>query len=93
MSDIKQNTKVKTKTKSTQDISARIILFNDEWHTFEEVIDQIILATGYRTAKAQAKTWEVHTKGKSTIYSGDLHKCLNISCILEKIGLSTEVQY
>jgi len=93
MSDTKEKSKIKSGAKSTQDISAKIILFNDEWHTFEEVIEQIVLATGYRSAKAEVMTWEVHTKGKSIIYSGDLGKCLYISSILEQIKLITEIRY
>ena len=88
-----EETEIKDETLSTNDIAAKIVLFNDEYHTFEEVIEQIILATGYRSAKAELMTWEVHTKGKSLIYSGDLGKCLYISSVLEQINLGTEIQY
>ena len=93
MSDTIEKTKIKDQTRSTADIAARIVLFNDEWHTFEEVTEQIIIATGYRSAKAELLTWEVHTNGKSVIYSGDLNKCLYISSVLENISLGTEVQF
>jgi len=93
MSETVENPQPKDQTRSTADIAAKILLFNDEWHTFEEVTEQIILATGYRSAKAELMTWEVHTKGRSIIYSGDLNKCLYISSILEEIKLGTEVQY
>ena len=87
-----EKTVSKHKTRSTTEIAARIILFDDEWHTFDEVIAQIIIATGYRSAKAELLTWEVHTKGRSIIYSGDLGKCLYISTVLENIKLGTEIQ-
>ncbi|MBL4754852.1 MAG: ATP-dependent Clp protease adaptor ClpS [Flavobacteriales bacterium] len=93
MSDTKEKDQVQKETRLTQDVSARVVLYNDEWHTFEEVIEQIILATGYKTTKAEVMTWEVHTKGKSIIYSGDIDKCLYISSILEQIKLSTQIQY
>jgi len=93
MKDDKKSPEIKIRTKSEPKVSPRIILFNDEWHTFEEVIEQIILATGYRIAKAETMTWEVHTCGRSTIYTGNFYRCLEISSILEDINLSTEVRY
>ena len=93
MIDSKEETELKDEVLSTSDIAAKIILFNDDYHTFEEVIEQIMLATGYRSAKAEVMTWEVHNKGKSLIYSGDLSKCLYISSVLEEINLGTEIQY
>ena len=93
MKDNKKKPEIKIRTKATPKVSPRIILFNDEWHTFEEVIEQIILATDYRTAKAEAMTWEVHKQGRSTIYAGNFYRCLEISAILEDIHLSTEVRY
>ncbi|ROL61133.1 ATP-dependent Clp protease adaptor ClpS [Bacteroidetes/Chlorobi group bacterium ChocPot_Mid] len=72
---------------------ARVILFNDDWHTFEEVIEQIIKAVKCTFEEAEQKTWEVHTKGKSCVYEGDLPECLKVSSILEEIGLHTQIEY
>lgn len=73
-------------------LAAKVILFNDDWHTFDEVINQIIKATGYNYEKAEAITYEVHNKGKAIVYSGELAKCIQVSSVLEEIQLRTEIQ-
>ena len=70
----------------------KAILFNDEVHTFEEVIVQIIKATGCDTARAEALTWEVHSRGKAIVYTGELTKCLQVTSVLEEIELMTQVE-
>jgi len=70
----------------------RVVLFNDDEHTFDEVILQIIRATGCSRAQAEKHTWEVHTRGRSIVYSGLLDRCLRVGAILEEIDLKTEIQ-
>lgn len=74
------------------DLPARVILFNDDWHTFEEVILQLIKATGCSRQRAEALTWEVHTRGKAAVYEGELPQCLRVSSVLEEIGLHTQIE-
>ncbi|HZY10300.1 MAG TPA: ATP-dependent Clp protease adaptor ClpS [Bacteroidota bacterium] len=71
---------------------ARVILFNDEVHTFDEVIGQIIKATGYDLAKAESLTWEVHNCGKAMVYEGEMVKCVQVSSVLEEIELMTQIE-
>ena len=71
---------------------ARVILFNDEVHTFEEVINQIIKATGCETAKAEALTWEVHHTGKANVFEGEVTRCVQVSSVLEEIDLMTQIE-
>ncbi|MSP64016.1 MAG: ATP-dependent Clp protease adaptor ClpS [Ignavibacteria bacterium] len=71
---------------------ARAILFNDEIHSFDEVINQIIKAIKCNRNKAESLTWEVHNLGKSCVFTGELIKCLQITAVLEEIQLMTEVQ-
>ncbi|MFP4529315.1 MAG: ATP-dependent Clp protease adaptor ClpS [Candidatus Kapaibacterium sp.] len=73
--------------------SARVILFNDEWHTFDEVISQIIKAISCSRDKAETLTWEVHTRGKACVYEGDINECLKVSSVLEEIALHTQIEY
>lgn len=78
-------------SQTIQGIASRVILFNDDWHTFDEVIAQIIKATNCSFEKARALTFEVHVKGKAVVFSGELNECLRVSSILEEIALHTQI--
>ena len=84
LEDLLDDTKVKD--------PARAILFNDEVHTFEEVIGQLIKALKCDRTKAEALTWEVHNTGKSCVYIGELTRCLEITRVLEEIELMTQIE-
>jgi len=77
--------------KTDEGLASRVLLFNDDWHTFEEVIDQLIKATRCSIKEAQDKTIEVHSKGKAIVFSGQLSSCLKVSGVLEEIALHTQV--
>ncbi len=74
------------------ELPAKVILYNDDWHTFEEVIVQLMKATGCSRERAEALTWEVHTRGKAAVYEGTLAECLRVSSVLEEIALHTEIE-
>ena len=78
--------------KTDINIGSRVVLFNDDWHTFEEVIAQIIKATKCSFIEARDKTFEVHVSGKAVVYSGEMADCLRVSGILEEILLHTQIQ-
>jgi ATP-dependent Clp protease adapter protein ClpS len=71
---------------------AKVILFNDEFHSFDEVIGQIIKAIGCDTNKAEALTWEVHSSGKAMVFEGVMNECLQVSHVLEEIALNTQIE-
>ena len=73
--------------------AAKVVLFNDEIHTFDEVIDQVCKATGCSKREGEAKANEVHTRGKAIVYEGDLSDCLRVTSILEEIALHTQIEY
>lgn len=72
---------------------AKVILYNDEWHTFDEVIAQLIKALHCSQDHAEALTWEVHNKGKAIVFGGDISECLRVSSVLEEIDLHTQIEY
>jgi ATP-dependent Clp protease adaptor protein ClpS len=71
---------------------AKVILFNDDVHTFDEVITQIIKAVRCSREKAEALTWEVHNSGKAVVYTGELTRCVQVSSVLEEIQLMTQIE-
>lgn len=85
-SDVQQD------VETEQELPARVILFNDEVHTFDEVIGQIIKATGCDLNRAEELTWEVHNTGRAVVYEGLLSKCMQVSAVLEEIELMTQIE-
>ena len=71
---------------------AKVILFNDEIHTFDEVIAQLLKALKCDTHKAEALAWEVHNNGKAVVYIGDMAECLKVNGVLEEIALHTQIE-
>jgi len=69
-----------------------LVLFNDSYHEFDAVVNQIIKATGYSHDKAEAITMEAHTRGRAVVISGDLDVCLKAQAVLEEIGLRTSIE-
>lgn len=70
----------------------RVILYNDEIHTFDEVISQLIKATGCSTGRAEKLAWEVHTNGKAAVYEGSFEECFQVQGVLREIQLVTEIE-
>jgi ATP-dependent Clp protease adaptor protein ClpS len=73
-------------------LPAKVILFNDDYHTFDEVIAQIIKAIRCSIEEAEFITWEAHTKGRAVVTAGELEECLRVSRVLEEIGLQTQIE-
>ncbi len=69
-----------------------LILFNDSHHEFEEVISQVMKATGYGYDKAEAITLEAHNKGRAIVLTGTIGKCLKAQSVLEEINLKTSIE-
>ncbi len=72
--------------------SSRVILFNDDYHSMEEVVLQIQKATGYSLEKAEAIMFEAHTAGLAVVYAGDPDDCRRVAGVLEQIGLHVSVE-
>lgn len=77
------------KTDITQ--ASRVVLYNDNWHTFDEVIEQLIKAVNCTYEQARSFAFEVHVKGKAIVFSGSLKSCLKVTSILEEIALHTQI--
>ncbi len=74
------------------DLPWRVILYNDEIHTFEEVILQIIKATGCSSEQAKSFAIQAHSQGKASVYEGSFEECFRVQGVLREIQLVTEIE-
>lgn len=93
MANSNQNTKIDVfeDEETIVGLESRVVLYNDDWHTFDEVIQQLIKAVKCTFEQARGYAFEVHVKGRSIVYTGALDECLKVSSILEEIALNTQI--
>lgn len=70
-----------------------VILYNCDCHTFDDVIGILQKATGCSVEKAFAYALEVHTKGRSVVYSGSRDDCDKVASIIASIRLQVETDH
>ncbi len=74
------------------DLPWKVILFNDDLHSFDEVILQVQRATGVSLTRATEITLEAHSKGRAVCFTGPLERCEHVAAILQQIRLTVEIE-
>jgi ATP-dependent Clp protease adaptor protein ClpS len=69
-----------------------VVLYDDDVHTFDDVIVQVVKATGCTAERAARHAWTVHTEGKDRVYTGEFFECLRVQGVLREIQLVTEIE-
>ena len=69
----------------------RVILYNDDWHTFKEVVVQVQRAAKCLEPEALAITYEAHTTGRVVAYTGPKAECDRALGVLREIRLQAEL--
>ncbi len=69
----------------------RVVLFNCDCHSFDEVERQLIKAV--RCSLSQARNWsnQVHNRGSAIVYKGARERCEAVAAVLEDIRLKVKV--
>jgi ATP-dependent Clp protease adaptor protein ClpS len=70
----------------------KVILFNDEHHSMDEVTLQIIKAIGCDAETAFGLMMEAHNTGRAVVFSGVLERCEHVAAVLEQIRLGTKIE-
>ena len=79
-------------TEERLDTPWHVILYDDDVHTFDDVIFQLVKATGCTEQQAERHAWTVHTEGKDCVYTGDFFACFQVQGVLREIQLVTEIE-
>ena len=67
-----------------------VILYNDDYHGFDEVISQVQKATGYDIERCLKITLEAHQRGRAIAFTGSSPDCERAANILRQIRLQVE---
>lgn len=78
--------------KEEEETPWRVILFDDDVHTFDEVIAQLKKALGCSNEHAEKLTMKVHNEGKAQVYEGSFEDCFEVNGVLKEIQLITEIK-
>ncbi|MCG3205315.1 MAG: hypothetical protein KCHDKBKB_02034 [Elusimicrobia bacterium] len=82
----------KESTGSGAGYEARTILFNDDFHSFDEVARQLMKAIRCSYSKGMDLANVVHHLGSAIVYQGHLERCEAVAMVLEEIKLRTAVE-
>ena len=69
----------------------RVIIYNDEYHDQQEVVEQLIKATDCSMQKALRIMLEAHHKGRAVCFRGSKSKAERAVKILREIRLQCEI--
>lgn len=69
-----------------------VIVYDNDYNTFDEVIAILMKATGCTLQEATMETWEVHNLGKSVVHHGSQDECERAARIIATIGIRVEVR-
>ena len=92
LADHKESVQIETVVEEAVETLWSVDLFNDEIHTFEEVIFQLIKAISCTRGRAEDLSWTVHLEGKARVFDGEFESCLRVCGVLNEIGLVTEIR-
>lgn len=70
----------------------QVILFNDDVHSFDEVILQVQKATGCSLERAVQITFTAHTEGQAVAFGGPLERCEVAAAKLQEIRLRVTIE-
>ena len=72
---------------------ARVILYNDDWHSFGDVAHQLVKAIACTLDQGYDFAEVVHTAGKARVYDGPKAQCERVANVLREIRLHVEVDW
>jgi ATP-dependent Clp protease adapter protein ClpS len=70
----------------------QVVAFNNDYNTFGEVIEILIIATGCSREEAEIETWEIDRYGSCVVHRADRAECERVAEIISSIGVKTQVE-
>ncbi len=68
-----------------------VVVFNNDYNTWDQVVDILQKATSCSLEEAEMETWEIDNLGKSIVHHGDRPECERAASIISTIGIKVSV--
>jgi len=68
-----------------------LIVFNDDFNTFEHVIATLIKVCKHTTEQAEQCTWIIHHKGKCTVKTGVFEELDPMCKAIREVGIDAKI--
>lgn len=91
MTDTITKINLKTITDIKSELIWNVILFNCNCHTFDEVIEQLMITLGCSSEKASQLTYVADQFGSVKVYEGNKEDCERVADIIGSTGLVVKV--
>ena len=88
---VKEKQELSINPVDAEDEGHELILFNDDFNTFEYVIDSLIEVCGHTPEQAEQCTLVAHSKGKCTVKKGDFTDLEPMHNEMGRRGLTTSI--
>ena len=69
-----------------------LIVYNDDYNTFDHVIDSLVKVCKHEVIQAEQCTWLVHYKGKCQVKRGEYETLEPLCTALLDRGISAEIE-
>ncbi len=69
----------------------KVVLFNCDCHTFDEVENVVMKATRCTLSRARQISNEVNSRGSAIVYDGPLERCEAVADVIASVGLKVKV--
>lgn len=70
----------------------RVVVFDNDHNTFDEVIGILQIATGCSLEEAEMETWEIHHQGRSIVHYAGEEECRRVAEVIATIGIQVVVE-
>ncbi len=81
----------KVSVNSKSDLSKNLVIYNDDFNTFEHVIDSLIKVCKHEHIQAEQCTWIIHYNGKCAVKEGDMDDLLPMRRALSERGIDAKI--
>jgi ATP-dependent Clp protease adaptor protein ClpS len=69
-----------------------LVVFNDDFNTFDHVIESLVKVCEHETQQAEQCTWIIHYNGKCQVKRGEFEKLEPMCVALLERGITAEIQ-